>query len=202
MAMVALPLVSLAALLFVPASCPTPFFVVRASPRAPGGNAVLDIAASDAVPDSILVDFFDVPLKVIDCAAGGMLLVAASVAVVNTAIFIINGIFDVSIASPFHFIDGVLRRAVGITGLPAPDIKEETAAAMMAMYDRDENAVFSREEVAVIVAAASGPGDEIAIANIPTLTSIRFLLSSMILVSLNFLVAVDVVETLVKPADP
>ena len=35
---------------------------------------------------------------------------------------------------------------------------------------------------------------------VPTLTSIRFSLCSMILMSLNFLVAVDVIETLIKPA--
>merc|ERR1719174_3667674 len=35
---------------------------------------------------------------------------------------------------------------------------------------------------------------------IPSLTSIRFSLCSMILVALNFLVAVDVIETLIKPA--
>ena len=34
----------------------------------------------------------------------------------------------------------------------------------------------------------------------PSLTSIRFSLCSMILTSLNFLVAVDVIETLIKPA--
>ena len=34
----------------------------------------------------------------------------------------------------------------------------------------------------------------------PSLTSIRFSLCSMILVALNFLVAVDVIETLIKPA--
>ena len=34
----------------------------------------------------------------------------------------------------------------------------------------------------------------------PSLTTIRWSLCSMILVSLNFLVAVDVIETLIKPA--
>jgi uncharacterized membrane protein len=38
------------------------------------------------------------------------------------------------------------------------------------------------------------PGD------VPSLTSIRFSLCSMILLSLNWLVAVDVIETLIVPA--
>lgn len=120
-----------------------PAYQIAATRLQPRLAAYRILRLSGGSSSSSLVPFFHASLGVVNYASGLLLLFSCLVALVNTLIFSVNGLFHTKFRSPFLFVQK-----------PAP----------------------------------------------PSLTSIRFSLCSMILVSLNFLVAVDVIETLIKPA--